>query len=293
MFKSKQGVRLVSIGRVLVFLSRKRTLSIIVFTLILFTTVQFESGLLQFTVSGLSFSSGYRQSTLTIKLVFLGINSSQIDSSYLVNDLNVRKVKYQSVLQGSANTGVQFDFNYQTVFANTSVVSNFVSYLGSGIQEVHDRLAISTPYTFNPYFNNATSDIRYVQNTFYNASRVENYFASNLDLYGTAPLPGYTLFIANLNNFPSVPSFTYTQYQQDKRQVSSPCAPNCTATVHYYNRTATDSDLQEIQTRHYMTAWGGNNRFYYIDLSAGPSYWTGDLPLEVAAGHNNVTLSSP
>jgi len=42
-----------------------------------------------------------------------------------------------------------------------------------------------------------------------------------------------------------------------------------------------------------MTAWGGNNRFYYIDLSAGPSYRTGDLPIQVAAGHNNVTLSSP
>ena len=261
--------------------------------MILLATVQFESGLQQFTTSGVSYSSGFRQPTLTIKLVFLGINATQIDQPYLTSDLNVPKVKYQSVLQGSVNTGVQFNFNYQTVFANTSVVSNFVSYLGSGIQEVHDRLALSTPYTFNPYFNNATSDIRYVQNTFYNASRVENYFASNLDLYGTAPVPGYTLFIADLHNFPGVPSFTYTQYQQDRRQINSPCSPNCTATVHYYNRTTTDLDLQEPQTRHYMTAWGGNYRFYYIDMSAGPSYWTGDLPIQVASGVNNVTLTSP
>lgn len=230
---------------------------------------------------------------MTIKLVFLGINSSQIDGSYLVSDLNVPKVKYQSVLQGTVNTGVLFNFNYQTVFANTGVVSNFVTYLGSGVQEMHDRLAVSPSYTFNPYFNNATSDIRYVQNAFYDASRVENYFASNLDSFGSAPIPGYTLFIADLHNYPSIPSFTYTQYQQDKRQVTSACAPQCTATVHYYNRTSTDLDLKEAEARHYMTAWGGNYRFYYIDLSAGPSYWTGDLPIQVASGHNNVTLSSP
>src|SRR5207245_5669267 len=118
---------------------------------------------------------------------------------------------------------------------------------------------------------------------------VENSFASNSDLYGTAPGPGYTLFIADLHNFLGVPSFTYTQYQQDRRQISSPCSPNCAATVHYYNRTTTDLDLQEPQTRHYMTAWGGNYRFYYIDMSVGPTYWTGDLPLQVASGVNNVT----
>lgn len=230
---------------------------------------------------------------MTIKLVFLGINSSQIDGSYLVSDLNVPKVKYQSVLQGSVNTGVLFTFNYQTIFANSSVVSSFVSYLNSsGIPEIHNRSQVSP--TFNPYFQNATSGISSVHNVFYDASKVENYFASNLDFFGTAPIPGYTLFIADLHGFGSrVPSFNYTQYQQDKCVGVSPCTPQYTATVHYYNRTSTDSDLQEVQTRHYMTAWGGNNRFYYIDLSAGPSYWTGDLPLQVAAGHNNVTLSSP
>ena len=236
---------------------------------------------------------------MTIKLVFLGINATQIDQPYLTSDLNVPKVKYQSALGGNGNTGVLFNFNYQTVFANSSVVSSFVSYLNSsGVPEVHDRLAPFPTYTFNPYFQNATSGIRYVHNVFYDASKVENYFASNLDFFGSAPIPGYTLFIADLHNFtskilPSIPSFNYTQYQQDKCQGVSSCPAQYTATVHYYNRTTTDSDLQEPQTRHYMTAWGGNNRFYYIDLSAGPSYRTGDLPIQVAAGHNNVTLSSP
>jgi hypothetical protein len=37
-----------------------------------------------------------------------------------------------------------------------------------------------------------------------------------------------------------------------------------------------------------MTGWGGHHRFYFLDLSAGPSYWTTELPLQVASGVRNV-----
>src|SRR5438309_10176053 len=68
---------------------------------------------------------------------------------------------------------------------------------------------------------------------------------------------------------------------------------NVTATAHYYNRTATDPDLGLNLTRHYMTGWGGTGRIYYIDLSAGTSYWTDELPIQVAAGARRVNLSTP
>src|SRR3546814_7700929 len=43
--------------------------------------------------------------------------------------------------------------------------------------------------------------------------------------------------------------------------------------------------------RSFMTGWGGNQRFYYLDLSAGPSYWTEELPIQVASGLRGVERS--
>jgi hypothetical protein len=42
-----------------------------------------------------------------------------------------------------------------------------------------------------------------------------------------------------------------------------------------------------------MTGWGGTGRIYFTDLSAGLSYWTNELPIQVAAGARGVNLSSP
>src|SRR3989442_6551248 len=41
-----------------------------------------------------------------------------------------------------------------------------------------------------------------------------------------------------------------------------------------------------------MTGWGGTGRIYYTDLSAGTSYWTNELPIQVAAGARGVNLST-
>jgi len=42
-----------------------------------------------------------------------------------------------------------------------------------------------------------------------------------------------------------------------------------------------------------MTGWGGTGRIYYTDLSAGTSYWTDELPIQVATGARGVNLSTP
>jgi hypothetical protein len=42
-----------------------------------------------------------------------------------------------------------------------------------------------------------------------------------------------------------------------------------------------------------MTGWGGTWRNYYADLSAGTSYRTNELPIQVAAGARGVNLSTP
>src|SRR5438874_11047561 len=44
--------------------------------------------------------------------------------------------------------------------------------------------------------------------------------------------------------------------------------------------------------RHFMTGWGGSSRFYYMDLSAGPSYWTNELPVQVASQLRGISTSN-
>src|SRR5207245_5767120 len=42
-----------------------------------------------------------------------------------------------------------------------------------------------------------------------------------------------------------------------------------------------------------ITVLGGTGRIYYTDLSAGTSYWTDELPIQVAAVARGVNLSAP
>ncbi len=237
--------------------------------------------------------SATRTTNLKIRIVFVGIDSSQVNTTYLLSPINLPTAKYQAVTEAGVDTGVLYNLSYTTSFADPSLVQAFTNNLTqSGVQTTQVRA--STPsYQWNPYFSNSTSGISTLQTTYYNATQVEKWFTSNLGRFGSAPVPGYTVFIADLHN--SLPSYTFTQYQQDKclGPWRSPCTPQYQATLHYYNRSLTDGDLGLLQARHYMTAWGGNERFYYVDMSAGPSYWTGDLPVQVAAARLNVTLPSP
>jgi hypothetical protein len=230
--------------------------------------------------------SGTRSVPLTIKIVFIGIQSTDINTTYLTSIVNLPSQKSQIIQFSSQGSGgVTFDLTYQESFANSSVVSGFASYLGS-IQRTVNTLAgppSSTNPPQNPYFNDSTTDIGTVTNTFYNAGKVESWLNSATS-FGPSPVPGYTLYIADLSNY--IPSFTFSQYQSYNTKCTLPT--NCSdpnrgaATPHYYNTTVVDQDLGLNQPRHFMTGWGGDNRSYFIDLSAGPSYWSMEQPLDVA-----------
>ncbi len=232
--------------------------------------------------------SGTRDVPLNVKIVFLGLSSSDINSTYLTSAINLQSVKPQSILAGAVNTGVIYRFSYDISYANNTTVNGFATFLnGIGKSET----TATGPSSPNPYFDNSTTEIGSVVNTYYNASAVEEWFASPqaLGTFGPSPVPGYTIFIADLHN--SISSFTYSQYQLYNTKCSAPCLTQ--ATVHYYNRTVIDQDLELRQTRHFMTGWGGNHRFYYLDLSAGPSYYTGELPIQVASQAVGVNPASP
>ncbi len=237
--------------------------------------------------------SGTREVPLNVKVVFIGLSSSDVNSTYLTAKINVPSIKPQTILAGAQGTGVNYNFNYQVSFANNTAVSVFVSFL-RGI-ELNETTTPGAGVFRNPYFDNSTTQISNVTNAFYDASRVENWFASS-QVFGQNPVPGYTFFVADLHGY--LPSLTYRQYQNYTAKCATAPSGQCsdpsreTATVHYYNRTMVEPDLRLVQTRHFMTGWGGNERFYYLDLSAGPSYWTDELPIQVASQVREVDLAT-
>jgi hypothetical protein len=220
-----------------------------------------------------------RSASLTIKIVFLGITPSELNSTYLKSSVSVPPLKYQAILAGPLNTGVVFNFNYQLVFADNSIVNKFAQYLSLIGKPETTPPGPSGP-SVNPYFTNSSTMLA-AQNYFYDADKVESWLGSNMTLFGGNPASGYTLFVADLSGF-GIPSFSYSEYQAYTLQCG-PCPPPTIMNPHYYNRTITDPDLGLKMTRHYMTGWGGSGRFYYMDLSAGPSYWTNELPVQVAS----------
>jgi len=228
-----------------------------------------------------------RSSPLTIKIVFLGITENDLNSTYLMSNVTLPTLKYQTILAGPLNTGVVYNFRYQLVYADNSTVTSFAQYLRS-IQK--NETTTGTSAFINPYFTNSTTLLQ-ARNVFYDADKVESWLASNMTLFGGNPVPGYTLFIADLHNF-TIPSFTYSQYQAYNLRCRLCPPPSAIVTPHYYNRTSTDPDLGLVNTRHYMTGWGGSGRFYYMDLSAGPSYWTNELPVQVASQLRGVDTGS-
>jgi hypothetical protein len=245
---------------------------------------------------GSSNSPGAAASTrvvpLTIKIVLLGFSSTDLNSSYLTRGINSIPVKYQQILQGPINTGVLFNFTYQFIYEspNSSLVQGFSQYLSSIGKQQNTVPGTTVAGLQNPAINNASSRVNLVQNYFYDASKAENWLSSNQTMFGSVPQPGYTLFIADLEK--TLPSFTFAEYQASNTYCPVSCL-TVTAHPHYYNRTVTDPDLGLQLTRHFMTGWGGTGRIYYTDLSAGTSYWTNELPIQVAAGARGIDRSSP
>ena len=230
---------------------------------------------------------------LTIKIVLVGFSSTDLNPSYLTKGINSIQVKYQQILQGPINTGVLYNFTYQFVYENSGsgIVQSFARYLNSTGKEQDTVPGQLLSGLANPAFNNTGTRVNVVRNFFYNATAAENWLNSNETLFGPAPVAGYTLFIANLNA--TNPSLSNLEYQAYQTRCPSSCVNPVPIRAHYYNRSVADPDLGLIQNRHYMTGWGGTQRTYFMDLSAGPSYWTNELPFQVAAGARGIDLSAP
>lgn len=193
---------------------------------------------------------------LSIKIVFIGFNQSTINTTYLLWKENIPLRRVNQILIEPRDTGVAFELSYSFVFASPRFEKELVTFL--------KRIEVSKKM-LNPWFGVQT------ENVLYDANKLETWLYESREMYGGLLSDGYTFFLANLTQLPSV---TYDQ-------IARPWLKEA-PTPHYYSVEYYDLDLDyRIRNREFMTGWGGHYRFWFHDLSAGPSFNTpSDAPLQ-------------
>ncbi len=210
---------------------------------------------------------------ITIKVVFVGLNSDALETEYMTWKENLPETQTNLILVGGNNTGVFYSISYDFVFATPEFKNELVTYL--------KEIAREGP-AYNPWWDDVT------YNVFLDASKVENWLYDNNADYGGLPESGYTFIVANLTELPSA---TYDQMNDPQESLPTP---------HYYSAYYQDWDRDYRPSyREFCVAWGGAHRLWYLDLSAGPEFWTwmsqSDVPyvpLQAALTAFNIDLSS-
>lgn len=193
---------------------------------------------------------------ISIKVVFIGFNQSTVNTTYLLWKENIPFRRVSQVITEPKDTGVTFELEYEFQFAGPHFEKELVTFL--------KKIENSTTM-LNPRFGVQ------VNNTLYDANKLEGWLYESREMYGGFPPNGYTFFLANLTQLPSV---TYDQMARPWLKQGP--------TPHYYSVEYYDADLAyRVRNREFMTAWGGHHRFWFLDLSAGPSFNTpDDAPLQ-------------
>jgi len=221
---------------------------------------------------------------LAIKVVFVGIERATIDVDYLPWKENLPSKVINEVIVTGNDTGVVFYLNYEYVFAPTEFKQKLVDHL---------RHIASVEEAENPWFyywvqqdDVWTKKYKSVKQAFYAADEVETWLNENKIDFGGFPDNGWTLIVSYLPELPSMTFDQYVGYWNDMSRKPEPSTP------HYYSMTYEDLDLgYKPSKRDFMTAWIGTRRFGYLDLSAGPTYWSPwDLPLQVVLEDIAVSL---
>ncbi len=234
--------------------------------------------------------SGSRVVSIPVKVVLVGINPGLVDTSYMKWNFNLPTTTYGQVLNPQPYlTGVVYKVDYSFAYASSAFKSKLVSYL-QGIEV--DKQG-PNPWFYYPagapggYYT--VSNFYSLQYASYDANKVEDWIYRNQQDVGGFPSNGWTLMFLNLTELPSYDFGHYSDFLGDYR--SAP--PNGTA--HYYSVSYRDSDLgYKLRYRDFMTGWGGVHRFWFDDLSAGPSFWTDyeDIPLQIILKDNTLDLGT-
>ncbi len=193
-----------------------------------------------------------------INLVFIGYSPADINKTELSAWLPASYtpvVRYPQFygLPGR-DMGLKYNFTYRYYFKDALFSNAFFGYLRS-IGQIKGRTFYQTAY------NDMTNNILNVggQVLYVDAPKVESWLASNLHM-------GAKTYTVVFINWYSRPDFRWHVYQ--KTDEPDPDT--------LFNFGAVRSSRKTI-------AWGGStNRLWFLDLSAGPDYWSGNYDVDNA-----------
>jgi hypothetical protein len=231
-----------------------------------------------------------RRAPINIKVILVGpyFNKEIIDTQFLESLLP--KNKTNIILMDEITTGVLYDLKYEFVFTSQEFRIKLAKYLTSIGEEREEE---------NPWFYHYEIGIDWfkkeptkIKAIFYNATLVEKWLYENKEEYGRFPENGYTIMLLDMHDLPSI---NYEQFS-DFLKSRSLGFPLPEITAHYYSVFYEDKDLgYRLRYRGFATGWGGNYRFWFIDLSAGPTFvseWF-DLPIQVIMKDQGINPYTP
>jgi len=239
---------------------------------------------------GAASEGAIRTVEITVKVVFVGFDQGSIDTSYFT-------WKYQSPAERINNiwnwenwleTGVTFSLSYDFVFTQPSFKQDLITYM----REIEEMKTDVNPWFYYWEYDEKaemwTKEFYSTDYVTYDAERVENWLFEHRDAYGGFPENGWTFLLMYL---PELPSLTYDQFKTYVKDYSEPKGVK----PHYYSISPTDADRgYRLRYRDFMIGYGGHHRLWFLDLSAGPTWWSQweDLPLQVVLKDQSIQLDT-
>jgi len=226
-----------------------------------------------------------RIAPLTIRVIFVGpyFEPKIIDAAALESLLP--KEKNGRILMDENTTGVMYKFDYEFIFAPSSFRTKLLKFLTS----IEERIEIENPwfYTFEAGEEWFVTKPTKVTAAIYDARKVEEWLMENISELGGQPENGYTIIIADLRDLPSA---TYNEISAFLKARTFGITPP-QVKAHYYKVNYVDFDRgYRLRYREFAIGWGGSSRFWFIDLSAGPTFvsmWY-DLPIQVVMEDQSI-----
>lgn len=215
---------------------------------------------------------------LNVNVVFVGYDQGagdqDINEADFLNELpaQYRTVnRYPSFYFGNEFLGVDFNFNYNLVYADTGFEDNFFGYL--------DSIAVSQPLTLYQelYNTQAARSMDVTDNNWIDAPSVEQWLADNAGGALGIDTSEYTVFFINWYSRPDFKFHVYTKTDEPDPDTG-------------YN-------FGELRESRKLIAWGGTapddeetglgslHRIWFYDLSAGPEGWTDNWAIDDAPGY--------
>jgi len=215
---------------------------------------------------------------LTINVVFVGYEEGsgdqQIDNAAFLSELpgTYRTInRYPSFYFGNEFLGVDFNFDYNPVYADDAFEDAFFGYL--------DSIADPQPLTlYQEWYNLETArSLDVTDNAWIDAPSVEQWLADNTNNMLGVDTTDYTVFFVNWYGRDDFRFHVYTKTDEPDPDTG-------------YN-------FGELRESRKLIAWGGTapddeenglgslHRIWFYDLSAGPEGWTDNWSIDNEPGY--------